>query len=83
MNRGIIMSEIKNFLRDKARLNVDIARDLSESFGGSKSDYLIKLNRKLKTRIMNGTAFTARFMGKDGYGTGVLNPGFNNEMICS
>ncbi len=35
-------------LRDKARLNVDIARDLADSFGGDIADYLKKLNGKLK-----------------------------------
>lgn len=38
-------------LRQKARLNICIARDLSENFGGSKADYLKRLNRNLKMRI--------------------------------
>jgi hypothetical protein len=35
-------------LREKARLNICIAKDLADSFGGRKADYLIRLNRKLR-----------------------------------
>jgi hypothetical protein len=38
-------------LRDKARLNICIAKDLADSFGGRKADYLIPLNRKLRMKI--------------------------------
>ena len=38
----------KILLRDKARLNICIAKDLAENFGGRKADYLIRLNRKLR-----------------------------------
>ena len=38
----------KASIREKARLNICIARDLTDSFGGRKADYLIRLNRKLK-----------------------------------
>ena len=38
-------------LRNKARLNICIAKDLAENFGGRKADYLIKLNRKLRMNI--------------------------------
>jgi hypothetical protein len=37
--------------REKARLNVCIAQDLANSFGGKKADYLKRLNRKLKIKI--------------------------------
>jgi hypothetical protein len=37
--------------RNKARLNVCIAKDLAENYGGTKSDYLKRLNRKLKMKI--------------------------------
>jgi len=37
--------------RDKAQLNICIAKDLADSFGGRKSDYLIRLNRKLRIDI--------------------------------
>lgn len=37
--------------RDKARLNICIAKDLADSFGGKKADYLIKLNQNLRMRI--------------------------------
>lgn len=38
-------------LREKARLNVWLAKDLAENFGGNKADYLKKLNQRLRTRI--------------------------------
>ena len=38
-------------LREKARLNVCLAKDLAENFGGRKADYLIKLNQKLRIRL--------------------------------
>ena len=37
--------------RDRARLNASIARDLSDHFGGTTSDYLRPLNHKLKEEI--------------------------------
>lgn len=37
--------------RDKARLNICIAKDLADSFGGRKEDYLKRLNRNLRMRI--------------------------------
>ena len=37
--------------RNKARLNVCIAKDLAETFGGKKSEYLKRLNRNLKMKI--------------------------------
>jgi len=46
----------KMSLRDKARLNICIAKDLADSFGGRKADYLIRLNRKLRMKIAIGTA---------------------------
>ena len=42
--------------RDKARLNICIAKDLADSFGGRKADYLIRLNRKLRMKIAIGSA---------------------------
>ncbi len=35
-------------LRDKARLNTSIARDLADCFGGDIADYLKRLNKNLK-----------------------------------
>ena len=37
--------------RDKARLNICIAKDLADSFGGSKTEYLKRLNHKLRRKI--------------------------------
>ena len=51
MLNTVIPLEYKMSLRDKARLNICIARDLAESFGGSKTDYLKRLNQKLKIRF--------------------------------
>ena len=42
-------------LQHKARLNICIAKDLAESFGGRKADYLIRLNRKLRMKITFGS----------------------------
>jgi len=38
--------------REKARLNVCIAKDLAENFGGKKADYLKMLNQKLRAQII-------------------------------
>ena len=38
--------------REKARLNVCIAKDLADNFGGRKVDYLKMLNQKLKAQIL-------------------------------
>ena len=38
--------------KEKARLNVCIAKDLAENFGGKKVDYLKMLNQKLREQIM-------------------------------
>jgi len=48
----LIQLNNKMSLRDKARLNICIARDLADGFGGRKADYLIRLNRKLKVKII-------------------------------
>ena len=37
--------------RGKARLNICIAKDLADSFGGRKAEYLKRLNQKLRMRI--------------------------------
>ena len=42
-------------LRDRARLNICIAKDLAENFGGNKSVYLKKLNQKLKAHKAGGS----------------------------
>jgi hypothetical protein len=43
-------------MREKARLNICIAKDLADSFGGRKADYLIRLNQKLRLKISIGNA---------------------------
>ena len=42
-------------LRNKARLNICIAKDLADSFGGRKADYLIRLNQQLRMKIVIGS----------------------------
>ena len=37
--------------QDKARLNICIAKDLADSFGGRKAEYLKRLNQKLRIKI--------------------------------
>jgi hypothetical protein len=46
--------------RKKARLNVCIAQDLANSFGGKKADYLKRLNRKLRIKIAVDCALNAK-----------------------
>jgi hypothetical protein len=41
--------------RDKARLNIWIAKDLADSFGGRKAEYLKRLNQNLRKKIAFGT----------------------------
>ena len=50
--------------RDKARLNICIAKDLADSFGGRKADYLIRLNRKLRMKIAIGSANFTNYLAK-------------------
>lgn len=51
-------------LRYKARLNICIARDLADSFGGKKADYLIRLNRKLRMKITLGAVNFSNCLAK-------------------
>ena len=51
MYKEIIYFDNKRPWRDKARLNVAIAKDLADSFGGITVDFLKRLNRKLKMKI--------------------------------
>ena len=53
----VITIDNKMSLRDKARLNICIAKDLADSFGGRKADYLIRLNRKLRMNIAFGSEY--------------------------
>jgi hypothetical protein len=39
------------FWKEKARLNICIAKDLADSFGGRKAEYLKRLNQNLRMRI--------------------------------
>ncbi len=62
-SKGVIMIN-KNFClnnkltwRNKARLNICIAKDLANSFGGKKADYLKRLNHNLKIKITTGNGF--------------------------
>ena len=48
MLRTMIPMNYKMSLRDKARLNICIAKDIADTFGGSKADYLKRLNQKLR-----------------------------------
>ncbi len=51
MSHTMIPLDSKKTLRKKARLNICIAKDLSDSFGGNKAEYLKRLNRTLKIKI--------------------------------
>ena len=60
MFNTIIPLEMKMTFKDKARLNICMAKDLAENFGGRKADYLKRLNRKLRMKItLNSTHFTS------------------------
>jgi hypothetical protein len=50
----------KMSFREKARLNVCIAKDLAENFGGKKADYLKMLNQKLRAQIIDNSALYCR-----------------------
>ena len=51
-------------LREKARLNVSLAKDLAENFGGKKADYLKKLNQSLRKRIPTDSSIYGRYYAK-------------------
>lgn len=50
----------KMSFREKARLNVCIAKDLAENFGGKKVDYLKMLNQKLRAQIIVNSSLEDR-----------------------
>ena len=54
----------KASIKEKARLNICIAKDLADSFGGSKTDYLKRLNRKIRLKIVCDSAFYPRPLAK-------------------
>lgn len=47
-------------LREKARLNIWLAKDLAENFGGRKADYLKKLNQKLRSQASVRSSMLAK-----------------------
>jgi hypothetical protein len=59
-----IYRENKMSFREKARLNVCIAKDLAENFGGKKADYLKMLNQKLRIQITFNSAMHTRSYAK-------------------
>jgi len=54
----------KASIREKARLNICIAKDLADSFGGRKADYLIRLNRKLRVNITTDSTNCSHCLAK-------------------
>ena len=64
MLNNIIPLEMKMTFRDKARLNICMAKDLAENFGGRKADYLKRLNRKLRMRIVFESNHFADYLAK-------------------
>jgi hypothetical protein len=55
----------KMSFREKARLNVCIAKDLAENFGGKKADYLKILNQKLRAQIIvNSSPYYGSYYAK-------------------
>jgi hypothetical protein len=51
MYRDHLHPDNKISWRNKARLNICIAKDLADSFGGSKTEYLKRLNQNLRGKI--------------------------------
>ena len=51
MFNSIIALNNKVTWRKKAQANICIAKELADIFGGSKADYLKRLNRKLRIKI--------------------------------
>ena len=47
----------KIFWRKKAQTNICIAKELADIFGGTKADYLKKLNHRLKIKIADHYGF--------------------------
>jgi hypothetical protein len=50
----------KMSFREKAKLNVCIAKDLADNFGGKKVDYLKMLNQKLRAQIIANSSLNYR-----------------------
>jgi hypothetical protein len=57
MHTPIIPLRQRLSLRERARLNAWIAKDLSDHFGGTTADYLRPLNHKLKEEIRHHFQF--------------------------
>jgi hypothetical protein len=51
MFSSIFSSNNRASWRKKARTNICIAKELADIFGGSKADYLKRLNRRLRIKI--------------------------------
>ena len=51
---------MKMTFRDKTRLNICMAKDLAENFGGKKVDYLKMLNQKLRAQIIVNSSLEDR-----------------------
>ena len=47
----------KIFWRKKAQTNIYIAKELADIFGGTKADYLKKLNYRLRIKIADHSGF--------------------------
>lgn len=60
MLNKVIPLDDRMSLREKVRLNICIAKDLADSFGGSKADYLKRLNQNLKIKIVDNSHRCAR-----------------------
>jgi hypothetical protein len=60
MSNTIIPLDTRMSLREKVRLNIWIAQDLADSFGGRTADYLIPLNKKLKSYDIEQSLYQKR-----------------------
>ncbi len=54
----------KIFWRKKAQTNICIAKELADIFGGTKADYLKKLNHRLRIKIADNEDFYSNDFAK-------------------
>ena len=50
--------------RKKAQTNIYMAKELADIFGGAKTDYLIKLNHRLRIKIADNYGFYSSSFAK-------------------
>ena len=54
----------KVFWRKKAQTNICLAKELADIFGGTKADYLKRLNHRLRLKIADNGGFYSNSFAK-------------------